>query len=150
MATKPPTRYVLLILDTGGREMEVSVSSWGYPQSFISNDGIFPNKNHPASLGYPHDYRNPQMFASNFATISAIKVWTELPDDLSSGPTRNDEGFSQTCSLRMIHLHVKSCKLLVCYLSTYLPIYLSSFITSISGFYLPIFLSIYLPIYRSI
>ena len=24
-------------------------------------DGIFPNKNHPANLGYPHDYGNPPL-----------------------------------------------------------------------------------------
>ena len=38
------------LLRTGG------FHQWGYPQSSsISNDGIFPELNHPASLGNPHD-----------------------------------------------------------------------------------------------
>ena len=45
---------------------------WGYPQSSsISNDGIFPTKNHPA-LGYPHDYGKPHIL---FLVVRKGKSW---------------------------------------------------------------------------
>ena len=39
---------------------------WGYPQSSsISNDGIFPNKNHPSIFGYPRGHGTPQSYSKS-------------------------------------------------------------------------------------
>ena len=57
----------------------VSVSSWGYPRmssSSISNDGIFHEINHPASLGYPHfpSWKPPTRWL-----LDTIKNWIYPP-----------------------------------------------------------------------